>query len=72
MSNILEVPVPFFFEGLPTASDAAKGNATASSPVYISEFLASTDGLSLVKAFTQMKRRNLRQAIVTLVEKLSS
>src|SRR5581483_6960765 len=72
MSNILEVPVPFFFEGLPTASDAAKGKATASSPAYVNEFLATSDGLSLVKAFTQIKRRKLRSAIVQLVEGLTS
>lgn len=70
MSNILEVPVLFFFEGLPTASNAAKGKATAPSPGYVNEFLASSDGLSLVKAYTQIKRRKLRSAIVRLVEGL--
>jgi transcriptional regulator with XRE-family HTH domain len=72
MSNVLQVPIPFFFEGLPTGSDASKGKATASPRAYVAEFLASSDGLSLVKAFMQIKRRNLRSAIVHLVEGLAS
>jgi transcriptional regulator with XRE-family HTH domain len=68
MSNILQVPIPFFFEGLPSSAGASKGKAEVPSPAYVSDFLASSDGLSLVKAFTQIKSRNLRSAIVHLVE----
>ena len=72
MCNVLEVPVSYFFEGLPAVSDAAKGKTTELSPAYVNEFLASSDGVALVKAFTQIKRRNLRSAIVQLVEGLTS
>ena len=54
LSQILQVPVPFFFEGAPSAPgipQAAKGTADAPSPSYVSDFLATSDGLSLVKAF---------------------
>ena len=71
MSNILQVPIPFFFEGLPPSPGASKGTAEAPSPAYVSDFLASSDGLSLVKAFMQIKRRDLRSAIVHLVEKIA-
>src|ERR1700721_2137726 len=54
LSQILQVPVPFFFEGAPPAAgipQAAKAAADAPSPSYVSDFLATTDGLNLVKAF---------------------
>jgi hypothetical protein len=65
------VPVPFFFEGAPAATGirpSAGETAEAPSPVYVSDFLATSDGLSLVKAFMCIKDANLRRAIVRLVE----
>jgi len=71
ISQILQVPVPFFFEGAPAASgipQADKGTAGAPSPVYVSDFLATSDGLALVKAFMCIEDARLRRAIVRLVE----
>jgi transcriptional regulator with XRE-family HTH domain len=71
ISQILQVPVPFFFEGAPAATGirpSAGETAEAPSPVYVSDFLATSDGLSLVKAFMCIKDANLRRAIVRLVE----
>lgn len=69
MANVLQVPVPFFFEGLPTHSATSKGKASLLASV--TECLATTDGLSLCKSFMQIKSRNLRVAIVHLVEDLA-
>ena len=71
LSQILQVPVPFFFEGAPAATgirQAAKGTADAPSPVYVADFLATSDGLALVKAFMCIEDAKLRRAIVRLVE----
>jgi transcriptional regulator with XRE-family HTH domain len=71
LSQILQVPVPFFFEGAPAAfgvSQAAKRTAEAPSPSYVSDFLATSDGVSLVKAFMCIEDAKLRRAIVRLVE----
>ena len=71
ISQILQVPISFFFEGAPAASGippAAKGRADAPSPAYVSHFLATSDGLSLVKAFMCIEDAKLRRAIVRLVE----
>jgi transcriptional regulator with XRE-family HTH domain len=71
ISQILHVPVPFFFEGAPAATgirSSAGETAEAPSPVYVSDFLATSDGLSLVKAFMCIKDAKLRRAIVRLVE----
>src|ERR1700731_1820873 len=64
ISQILQVPVPFFFEGAPAASgipQAAKGTAEAPSPAYVTDFLATLDGLALVKAFMCIDDTKLRR-----------
>jgi transcriptional regulator with XRE-family HTH domain len=71
IANVLQVPVPFFFEGLASPPGTVKGKVQALSPAYVTDFLASSDGLSLTKAFMQIKRRDLRSAIVHLVEGLA-
>ena len=72
ISNLLQVPIPFFFEGLSGPNNTTKHTAGPPIPAHISEFIATADGLSLIRAYTQIKRRNLREAIVALVEKLAS
>jgi transcriptional regulator with XRE-family HTH domain len=74
LSQILQVPVPFFFEGAPAAAgiaSAAPGKADAPSPAYVSDFLATSAGLELVKAFMCIEDRKLRRAIVELVEEIA-
>ena len=72
ISNVLQVPVPFFFEGLPGLPGASKGKVQAPSPAYVTDFVASSDGLSLIKAFMLIKRRDLRLAIVHLIEEIAA
>ena len=68
MSNILQVPVPFFFEGAPHVPGQRKGTDEAPSPAYVSDFLATSDGLALTKAFMRIKDAKLRRSIVKTVE----
>jgi transcriptional regulator with XRE-family HTH domain len=70
ISHILQVPVPFFFDGAPHVPGQTTGNGTAPSPVYVTEFLASSDGLALTKAFMRIQKRELRRCIVNLVEEI--
>jgi transcriptional regulator with XRE-family HTH domain len=72
LSQILQVPVPFFFEGAPTASagPTAEAPADAPSPAYVRDFLATSEGLALVKAFVCIEDAKLRRAIVRLVEEI--
>jgi len=69
ISLILQVPVSFFFEGAPAPPGSGMGEAP--SPAYVTDFLATTDGLSLTKAFMQIKSPKLRRRIVELVEEMS-
>ncbi len=68
ISSFLEVPIPFFFEGSPHHSNTPKRMADAPSPAYVSDFLATSDGISLSKAFVQIADAKLRRRIVRLVE----
>ena len=73
ISQILQVPVSFFFEGAPTVGTAprADGFIEAPSPAYVSDFLATSDGLALTKAFMRISDSKLRRRIVDLVEQIA-
>jgi transcriptional regulator with XRE-family HTH domain len=68
LSRILQVAVVYFFEGTP-GQLKAKGNAPSSA--YVSDFVATTDGLTLAKAFTKIKNTKLRHHIVKLVNEIA-
>jgi transcriptional regulator with XRE-family HTH domain len=74
ISNILQVPVEFFFEGAPHVGGGSRseGFADAPSPAYVSDFLASSDGLALTKAFMRIGDPKLRRRIVDLVEQIAT
>jgi transcriptional regulator with XRE-family HTH domain len=69
IANILHVPPEFFFDGSPGQQ---KIDGSAPSPGYVAEFLSTSDGLALVKAFTQLPDPKLRRRIVALVEAIAS
>src|SRR5262245_52504548 len=72
ISHILQVPVSFFFEGAPSVpGHPSSGMSEAPSPAYVSDFLATSDGLSLTKAFMRIKNAKLRRRIVDLVEQIA-
>ena len=69
IAQILQVPVSFFFEGGP-AAEGSRGASELASPSYVSDFLATRDGLALAKAFVAIKDKKLRRCIVALVEEI--
>jgi transcriptional regulator with XRE-family HTH domain len=73
ISHILQVPVAFFFEGAPHLADglATEAMESAPSPSYVSDFLATSDGLSLTKAFMRIPDPKLRRRIVDLVQQIA-
>jgi transcriptional regulator with XRE-family HTH domain len=71
ISNTLQVPVAFFFEGAPNLQGEPDGMREAPSPAYVSDFLATSDGLALTKAFTRIKKPKMRRRIVDLVEAIA-
>ena len=74
IAEILQVPVSFFFDGSPNSpreSSSTEGFSEAPSPAYVSDFLATSDGLALTKAFVQIRDAKLRRRIVELVEAIA-
>jgi len=72
IAHILQVPVEFFFEGAPNLQAPGPGSKDAPSTAYVSDFLATSEGLSLTRAFTRIKEPRLRRRIVDLVEEIAA
>jgi transcriptional regulator with XRE-family HTH domain len=72
LSHLLQVSMPFFFEGAPQVPGHPEDiGVVAPSPAYVSEFLASSDGLALIEAFRRIEQPQLRRSIVRLVEEVA-
>ena len=69
IANFLQVPIPFFFEGSPGQS---KLDGKTPSPAYVSEFLSTSDGLKLMRAFVRIKSAKLRRSVVILAEAMAA
>jgi transcriptional regulator with XRE-family HTH domain len=71
VSHILRVPISFFFEGAPKLPGAGIKSGAPPSPSYVSDFLATKDGLALTKAFTRIKEPAVRRCVVKLVQQIA-
>lgn len=71
ISTILQVPVSFFFDGAPTSDGQPSGMGEAPSPAYVADFLATSEGLALTRAFTRIKDAKVRRRIVDLVTSIA-
>ena len=71
MSDILQVPVEFFFEGAPTASAPHGSNRSALSMADIDDFVSNSDGLKLIGAFMRIDNAAVRRRIVMLVREIA-
>lgn len=71
IARILQVPVSFFFDGAPSQPGERGASEEAPSPSYVADFLATSDGLALTKAFVRIKDAKLRRRIVDLVTEIA-
>jgi len=73
IAKILQVPVSFFFEGAP--ADAADGPVTGfedgGGTAYMSDFLSTSEGMQLAKAFMRIKDVKVRRRLVDLIEAMT-
>jgi transcriptional regulator with XRE-family HTH domain len=72
ISEILQVPVSFLFEGGPSGTTNTEEFSEGTSPAYVSDFLATSEGLALTRAFTRITDAKLRRSIVDLVEQIAA
>src|SRR5262245_44532282 len=70
ISHILQVPVAFFFEGMPNASTHGS-DRSALSMAQIDDFVSDSDGLRLMEAFRRIDNAALRRRIVRLVREIA-
>ena len=68
---MLQVPVSFLFDGGPSGTAGGEASAESASPAYIADFLATSEGLALTRAFTRIPDSKLRRSIVDLVEQIA-
>ena len=71
MSDILQVPVEFFFEGAPNASAPHGSNKSELWMAQIDDFVSDPDGLRLIRAFMRIDNAALRRRIVMLVQEIA-
>jgi transcriptional regulator with XRE-family HTH domain len=70
ISRALQVPISFFFED-PRRPSGGVGAQQVRPPDYVSDFLITTAGLALTKAFMRIKDPTLRRTIVNVVREIA-
>ncbi len=70
MSQVLDVPVAFFFDGLDQVSGSAEFAEDDQLPI-VYDFINSTDGVALAKALAQIKNKVVRRQILELARSLA-
>ena len=68
ISQALQVPVAFFFEGAPPLPGRSNGANDEPAQADVSNFLTTSEGLALSQAFMRIKDATLRRRIVDLVQ----
>jgi transcriptional regulator with XRE-family HTH domain len=71
LSEILQVPVAFFFEGAPNALAPHDSNESGLSMAEIDDFVSHQDGLRLIGAFMRIDNAALRRSIAKLVQEIA-
>ena len=69
IARVLGVPIEFFYEGAPQVG-AVQGFAESPASGYVADFLTTSEGLELVKAFIAIKDPKVRRRIIDLAKAL--
>jgi transcriptional regulator with XRE-family HTH domain len=69
IATVLSVPVGFFFDGAP--GQGSSGAADSKSGSYVVDFLSSSEGLQLNRAFVRISDSKIRRRVVDLVRALA-
>jgi transcriptional regulator with XRE-family HTH domain len=73
IAKILGVPVEFFFDGAPSGElGAASGFGEMPQPSFVSDFMATSEGVQLTRAFVKIADPQVRRRLIDLVETLAS
>ena len=74
MASTLGVPIQFFFDDMPITShsNSASGMAESENAGVLMDFLNSSEGFKLGRAFSSIEDVTIRRRILDLVKSLSS
>ncbi|WP_409432670.1 helix-turn-helix domain-containing protein [Litorimonas sp. RW-G-Af-16] len=70
ISDVLNVPIGFFFDGLSDGIDHAEFGEDDQMPI-VYDFINSSDGVALAKAVSQIKNKAVRRQILELARSLA-
>jgi transcriptional regulator with XRE-family HTH domain len=65
LAVLLEVPLTYFYEDAPGRTAVV---TKAAVPAFVSELLMTSTGVALARAFSKVKRTNIRRKIVNFVD----
>lgn len=68
IAELLNVPIPFFFEGGPGAISEEPNIG----PSILTEFMNSREGIALAAAFSGIEDKRVRQAVLNLIRSLGT
>jgi transcriptional regulator with XRE-family HTH domain len=71
IARVLTVPVSFFFEDAPGAPGEAPGLAEEKQTSHVVDFLSTSEGIQLNKAFVRIKDPKLRRRVIDLVRSMA-
>ena len=71
MSQVLDAPISYFFDESPGGAPAADGGLREADAQFTTDFLSTTEGLQLNRAFARVEDPKVRRKIVDLVKALA-
>lgn len=71
LSNILEVPVGFFYENAPGAPEHTEGLEESGQRDFVADFIQSGKGLSIIKYFVRINNPDVRRNILNMVRAIA-
>lgn len=72
IASILNAPVSFFFEGAPGENGMEAPGVAEDGANYVSDFLSSSEGIQLNRAFVRIHDAKVRRKVLDLVKVLAS
>lgn len=68
ISRVLNVPVGWFFEDAPGSATSSPASEGPNQTSLVAEFLSSSEGIALNKAFIRIKDARARRQVINLVK----
>jgi transcriptional regulator with XRE-family HTH domain len=70
ISSVLNVPIAFFFEDAPMEAERG-GFSESGGSDYVVDFLSTSEGVALTRAFMRIKDSKVRRRIIDLVSSVA-